>query len=216
MRRVRRGLYIPVPLDAENPATWSEDPLVLADAIWTPCYFSGWTAASHWSLTDQIFRRTVVKTMNRVRSAHERALDYDYLLIHVPQDAMSWGLEHVWRDERRVQIADPARTVIDVLDDPRLGAGIRHCAEILEEYLQDHAWSTLLEYGDRLGNRTVFKRLGYLLEATGHTDKAQLKQCEARISAGVSLLDPSAPVGGRRIGRWGLRANAEVAPEGAS
>jgi predicted transcriptional regulator of viral defense system len=216
MRRVRRGLYIPVPLDAKNPATWSEDPLVLADAVWAPCYFSGWTAANHWGLTEQIFRRTVLKTTNRVRSVHERLLDYEYLLAHVREHAMTWGLKRVWRDERRVQVADAARTVIDVLDDPRLGAGIRHCAEILEEYLEDHAWDSLVEYGDRLGNRTVFKRLGYLLEATGRSDEARLKQCEVRVSAGISLLDPSAPTAGRRIARWGLRANAEVGARGAS
>lgn len=30
VRRVRRGLYIPVPVDAANPAAWSEDPLLVA------------------------------------------------------------------------------------------------------------------------------------------------------------------------------------------
>src|SRR3990170_1897204 len=68
LRRVRRGLYIPVPLDAENPALWSEDPLVLADAVWAPCYFTGLTAASHLGMTEQVFRTTVLKTAARVRS----------------------------------------------------------------------------------------------------------------------------------------------------
>ncbi|MGH2964775.1 MAG: type IV toxin-antitoxin system AbiEi family antitoxin domain-containing protein [Solirubrobacterales bacterium] len=216
MRRVRRGLYIPVPLDAENPAAWSEDPLVLAEAVWAPCYFSGWTTANHWGLTEQIFQSTVLKTANRVRFAHERLLNYDYLLAHAPESAMRWGMKHVWRGERRVRMADPARTVIDILDDPRLGAGIRHCAEILEEYLEDHPWDTLVEYGDRLGNRTVFKRLGYLVEATGLEIDALLRQCEARVSAGISLLDPGSPAGGRRVARWHLRANVEVAPRGPS
>ncbi len=216
MRRVRRGLYIPVPLDAENPAAWSEDPLVLADAVWTPCYFSGWTAANHWGLTEQIFQSTVLKTASRVRSTNDRLLNYDYVLAHVPESAMTWGMKHVWRGERRVQMADPARTVIDILDDPALGAGIRHGAEILEQYLQDHPWEMLIEHGDRLGNRTVFKRLGYLVEATGLEVGPLLKRCEARVSAGFSLLDPGSPAGGRRVRRWHLHANVEVAPRGPS
>src|SRR2546426_8162519 len=53
LRRARRGLYIPVPVDASNPAAWSEDALIVATAIWSPCYFTGWTAANHWALTEQ-------------------------------------------------------------------------------------------------------------------------------------------------------------------
>src|SRR5438105_1406370 len=47
LRRARRGLYIPVPIDAANPAAWSEDSLIVAAAVWSPCYFTGWTAANH-------------------------------------------------------------------------------------------------------------------------------------------------------------------------
>ena len=67
VRRVRRGLYIGVPVDATNPAAWSEDALLVAAAVWPPCYFTGWTSANHWSLTDQTFRTTVLKTTGRVR-----------------------------------------------------------------------------------------------------------------------------------------------------
>ena len=76
LRRVRRGLYIPVPVDAKSPGLWSEDPLVLGDAVWAPCYFAGWTAANIWGLTEQSFRTTVLKTTRRVRSAHESILDH--------------------------------------------------------------------------------------------------------------------------------------------
>ena len=69
VRRVRRGMYIGVPVDAANPATWSEDALIVAAAVWAPCYFTGWTSASYWALTDQVFRTTVLKTTTRVRSS---------------------------------------------------------------------------------------------------------------------------------------------------
>jgi predicted transcriptional regulator of viral defense system len=62
VRRVRRGMYIGVPVDATNPAAWSEDALIVAGRIWSPCYFTGWTSAGHWALTDQVFRTTVLKT----------------------------------------------------------------------------------------------------------------------------------------------------------
>lgn len=212
LRRVRRGLYIPVPIDAEDPYTWSEDPLVLADAVWAPCYFSGWTAASHWQLTEQLFRTTVVRTTARVRSAKERLLDHEYLLSHVDPALLHWGLKRVWRDDRRVLMADPARTIVDALDTPALGGGIRHCAELVASYLDDHGWELLVEYGDRRGNRTVFKRLGYVVEATGLGHEALVDACRERVSAGITLLDPSARDRGHRLGRWGLRLNVDLQP----
>lgn len=213
LRRARRGLYIPVPVDASNPAAWSEDALIVAAAVWPPCYFTGWTAANHWALTEQVFRTTVVKTIGRVRASSVRLLDHDYLLTHVSPEVMEWGIKTEWRGEVRLRIADPARTVVDILDAPRLGGGIRHGAEILAAYLDDHDPATLIEYGDRLGNRTVFKRLGYIVEALERDHGDLIAACLQRVSAGISLLDPDGPKDGRRVTRWGLRVNVRLAPE---
>ncbi len=216
VRRVRRGLYIAVPVDAANPAAWSEDPLLVAAEVWSPCYFTGWTAARYWSLSEQVFRSTVLKTTGRVRSSSVRLLDQEYMVSHIPDDALSWGMKTQWIAETRVRFADPARTVIDILDTPALGGGIRHGAEVLAAFLDEHDWRSLVGYGDRLGNRAVFKRLGYIVEALGVGGDELLAACQARLSSGISPLDPSGPPGGRRVMRWGLRANVTVAREGAS
>ncbi len=213
LRRARRGLYIPVPVDAANPAAWSEDALIVAAAVWSPCYFTGWTAANHWALTDQVFRTTVLKTAGRVRASSVRLLDHDYLVTHVSPGAMEWGLKTEWRGEVRLRMADPARSVIDILDAPRLGGGIRHGAEILAAFLEDHDPAVLIDYGDRLGNRAVFKRLGYILEAIGSDRKGLAEACLRRVSAGISALDPDGPPGGRAVTRWGIRINAPVGAE---
>src|SRR5206468_2273304 len=78
-----------------------------------------------------------------------------------------FGTRSVWRERFRVEVSDPSRTIADTLADPSVGGGIRHIGGALAEYLaSDHRDDqVLVEYGDRLGNRAVFKRLGYLLEA---------------------------------------------------
>lgn len=214
-RRVRRGLYIPVPVEAENPAAWSEDALYLADAVWTPCYFTGWTAANHWGLTEQVFRTTVVKTAERVRASSQRLLDHDYLVVHVPPE-MIWGTVALWRHDRRLQMADPARTIIDVLDQPALAGGIRHASELLTSYLDGKDERELIVYGDRLGNHAVFKRLGYLVGALRLNRPELESECRKRVSAGLALLDPSGPRSGKAVMVWGLRVNVHVEPAGAS
>jgi predicted transcriptional regulator of viral defense system len=216
LRRVRRGLYIPVPVDAPSPRSWSQDALTVAAEVYSPCYFTGWTAAQHWSLTEQVFRTTVLKTSQRVRRTSVHLLDHEYLVGHVSDAALAWGMTNQWSDGTRLPFADPTRTIVDLLDSPRLGGGIRHVSLILAAYLDDHDPKALVDYGDRLGNRTVFKRLGHLVEALGVEAPDLLTACSARVPSGISLLDPDGPSQGHRVMRWGLQVNVAVTPDRAS
>jgi predicted transcriptional regulator of viral defense system len=211
LRRVRRGLYIAVPVEAP-PRSWSQDALLLASAVWSPCYFSGFTAARHWGLTEQVFRTTIVKTARRVRSSTASLLDAKYLLMHVTEDTLVWGLQAVWQEEVRLLFADPTRTIVDILDAPRIGGGLRHAAEILRAYLDEHESERLVEYALRLGNRAVLKRLGFLLESQGWGTPELIAACHAELSSGISLLDPDGPRNGSRVPAWGLRANVVLEP----
>ena len=215
LRRVRRGLYIPVPVEAEHPASWSEDPVFLADLVWGPCYFTGWTSASHWGLTEQIFRTTVLKSTARIRSTDQRLLDHDYIVEHIDPGAV-WGGTALWRQDHRVRFADPARTVIDMLDEPHLGGGIRGVGDVLTRFLDEHDPKTLVAYGEKVGNAAIFKRLGYLLESLGLNQPGLITEARSRISSGISLLEPSAPASGTRVPRWGIRANAHIAKDDPS
>lgn len=211
LRRVRRGLYLLVPVDAPDPASWSEDPWYLADLVWHPCYVTGWTAANHWSLTDQVFRSTVIATSVRVRRVDQELAGNQYLVHHVPSEWLAWGMRPEWHHERRVLVADPARTVSELLSAPALGGGIRHVTEILDEYLRAGEASAVVDALDRLGNGAGFKRLGYLLEHFGLDDPDLIAGLARRLTAGISSLDPSLPPVGWRSARWGLLVNADVA-----
>lgn len=212
LRRVRRGLYVAVPVDAQDPATWSVDPLVVAARVWPDCYFTGWTAAGQWGLTEQVFRVTVLRTAGRVRAARVVLLGSEYLVGRVADADLRWGMRTQWRDSARLRFADPARTVVDILDDPAIGGGMRHAADILDTYLLDNDPGLLIDYAGRIGNATVFKRLGYLTEVL-RPDLADLvASAVVRISAGVTTLDPTAPATGRVDRRWNLRINATITP----
>jgi predicted transcriptional regulator of viral defense system len=102
--------------------------------------------------------------------------------------------------------------MVDILDDPKIAGGIRHVADILKAYLSHERRddSLLLEYAHKLGNRTVFKRLGYLLEAMKANDVTLIDTCHTAMSSGISLLDPSAPRKGRFVRRWNIRINVAL------
>lgn len=215
LARVRRGLYVAVPLDARRSGEWIEDPWVVAERLFSPCYIGGWSACEHWDLTEQVFRTLLVVTARRVR---HRDLDVQGLPLHLTvrdQDTL-FGTVPVWRGQNRVAVSDPSRTVIDVLDDPRLGGGIRTVDDVLREYLQSghRDDERLVDYGDRLGNRAVFKRLGYLLEHSSADGHGLIEACLTRRSSGLAKLDPSAKEAGKILRRWGLRVNVPLGSPG--
>ena len=108
-------------------------------------------------------------------------------------------------------MSDAEHTLVDVLDDPALGAGIRHVAECLAAYFEGTPHTDLLvRYADRLGNRTLFKRLGHLLEASVVPEPELIAACQDRIGKGLSRLDPTVDHKGRILKRWNLPVNMEM------
>jgi len=213
LARIRRGLYITVPLDAVDPAHWPEDPWVVASKVFSPCYIGGWSACEHWNLTEQIFRETIVVSGRRVRHRQIEIHEFPFR-VKVVASHKIFGTSVVWRGQTRVLVSDPARTIVDILDDPSIGGGIRHVAEILGTYLADDRRddSQLLDYAHKLGNRTVFKRLGYVLETLDVVAPTLVDACLNAMSSGIVLLDPAAPSKGRILRRWNLRINVTVGP----
>lgn len=211
LSRVRRGMYLTVPLDAAQPGQWAEDPWVVAQKAFGPCYIGGWSASEHWNLTEQLFRDVVVVTSRETRGRRHTLQGMPFVVTKRTAHKLTFGVRPVWRGQTRVSVSDPTRTVIDLLDDPSIGGGIRHVAAVFGEYLRsEHSdEGRLVEYGDAVGNRSVFKRLGWLLELEGQ-ERPLLEQCRARRSAGLVKLDPTVRGDGRIVRRWGLRVNVAL------
>jgi predicted transcriptional regulator of viral defense system len=209
--RLQRGLYTTVPLEAEDPESWGADPWAVAMAALAPGYVGGWTALHHWDLTDQIFSTTVFVTARPVPRRRRTIGGVQFELRHRSESAL-FGTRRVWREGMPVEASDRERTLVDCLDDPSLGGGLRHTTEALASYTErpDISWQRLIEYGDRLGNRTVFKRLGYIAETLGFGDHELIEVCLRRVSAGVGRLDPGRLDEGPITARWGLRINTRI------
>jgi predicted transcriptional regulator of viral defense system len=211
LARLRRGLYAPVPLDADPRAENVADAWAVLSRVFAPCYIGGWSACEHWGLTEQLFRTIVVVTARRVVAREGEIAGARYLAKRVAADFL-FGTRKVWREGLAVEVSDQERTVVDVLDSPEIGGGMRHVASVVAVYFRsdDRKEQQLLDYGVRLGNRTVFKRLGFLIERLGIHAPQTVSFCLRNVSKGYSLLDPSGPRKGRLVRRWNLRLNVRV------
>ncbi len=211
LARVKPGLYISVPLGTSNPQGYKENPWIVADRVFSPCYIGGWSAAEHWELTDQIFSSIFVFTTRlfRKKSVNIQGTDFVLKLVRKKKAGHTKG---VWVENTKIQVSDPTQTVVDMLDEPETGGGIRHVSEIVNnyfdsEYLND---SNLLKYINEKNNRTIYKRLGFILETLEVKSSEVRGACKKNISAGYSPLDPTIKGKGKFNRKWNLLVNAEI------
>lgn len=204
LSRVRRGLYVSVPLESTTTDVAFEEPWIIAERLYAPCYIGGWSAAEYWGLTEQIFRSVLVFTSRNPRKRNLEIKNIQFVVRTVPLNAL-FGLTPVWKGKVKISVSDPTRTIIDMLGDSGLGGGIRPAADVFVTYLKSELknMDILIEYAKQLGNGAVFKRMGFLLERFSPDEKKVIAECKERITKGNSKLDPALP-SDRLITKWRL------------
>lgn len=208
LRRLRRGTYALVPLSSTSGKAIVEDPLAMAMQLFAPCYISGWSAAQHWELTEQIFNTVVVYSATPQRRSDQDIGGINYVVRRVPEKAI-FGTTNVWSGTVAVRMASVHRTVIDVLDAPEMGGGGRQTLDIVRAYWRrpDVDPEALLDLAARIGRGSLLKRLGFTAERFGKPTMSWISRCREHLSAGIALLDPSGPKRGAIVSRWRLRVN---------
>ena len=213
LSRVRRGLYVPVPLETRTGDVALDDPMIVAERLFAPCYIGGWSAAEHWGLTEQIFRSILVMTTRKPRNRKPAIRGTTFVARTILPESL-FGTKPVWRGQVRVNVADPSRTVLDLMDDPILGGGLRPSADVLQNYLASKSkdMKLLISYAERLGSGAALKRLGFLLERFAPAEREAIEACRKRITRGNAKLDPSLP-SDRLVTAWRLWVSERLAKE---
>jgi len=181
-----------------------EDPWIIAERLFSPCYIGGWSAAEYWDLTEQIFRTVVVLTTQKPRDRAPVIKGTSFMLRTISVKAL-FGTKPVWKGQVKVSVSNPTRTILDMLIDPKLGGGIRPTVDIFLSYLKSDNKNIqlLIDYAKRLGNGAVFKRLGFLLERYAPDQEAAMNECKAQLTKGNVKLDPGLKAD-KLITRWRL------------
>src|SRR3989338_8436294 len=206
LHRIKRGLYIGVPLQSTNKKITHTEPWLIAQHLFSPYYIGGWSAAHHWRFTEQLFNTEFVITTRKV---HQRDLNFDgvrFKIKTVTKDKL-FGMKFIWSGNNKIAISDPTKTIVDGLNDPAIFGGVRMLADILHVYIDSKQFNfeKFLAYATQMNNSAIFKRLGFLLELLTNKKSIDIliNACRAQIKMGYSQLDPSTP-GKRLVTRWNL------------
>lgn len=208
LRRLKRGVYRPVPLESETTQPAIEDAWLLAMELFAPCYISGWSAAEHWDLTEQIFNSISLVTGHPQRTSSQEVAGVRFRTRSIAPERI-FGTRRTWIGSQTVEVADRHRLIIDVLDAPDFGGGARHTMDVVDSYWRSehHDAQKLLEYGLRYGRGAVLKRMGFSAERAGVVSNEWLNEVEAHLTKGVIRLDPQGSSEARLNSRWQVKVN---------
>ena len=218
IERARRGLYLVRPLEVGpgEPAL-PEDPWIVAQRVFAPCYIGGWSAAEHWALTEQIFRETLVITAANARSRRADVLGHTFRLFRVPESrTRGASVVPLWRGPERVSVSSAERTLADCLRSPELCGGVRHLADMMSEYgrSEHRDFEKLAAAMKEVATGAAWKRLGYLAEVLWPEEESLVDISARHLTKGNARLDPAVRRRGRLRGKWRLWINVSVEGHG--
>lgn len=205
IKRIRRGLYIPIPLESSTGIIGIDEPSLIADSIYGPGYLAGFSAVKHWDLSEQIMETITYFTLKKIKN-REPIIDGIRFRLKTITERKIFGLKPIWIGSKKISVSDPSKTLIDLLDDPKLAGGIQVVSDILQEYVdsEHYNFEQLVDYGHRMQNKAIFKRLGFLMEIIIKAEDKVLSELRKSISSGYAELDPTVQAT-RYISKWRLK-----------
>lgn len=206
VKRLARGLYLVIPLEAGPQRSWTEDPAIIASQLVRPSYISFWSALHFHGLTEQV--PAVVTVATRRSHAPMDILGLRYLFTALSARKF-FGFEPSWVGHQQVSMATPEKAILDSLDHPERAGGVSEVAKAIVSRGEKLDGQRLLQNLLRMEAGAVAKRLGFLLEILD-VGTSLLTAVKAELRTGYSLLDPSLPARGHYLSRWKLRLNVSV------
>jgi predicted transcriptional regulator of viral defense system len=205
VEEVEKGKYLLLGLEPEQVLS---NPLFIASHLVTPAYVSYWSALHYYGFTEQVPLTTFVATTKKKRPVSFRDFRFRFVTI---KPHKFFGYRREMLGDLPVVVADEAKAIVDSLDLPRYAGGVTEIAKALRAALETVDVPTLVSYANRMGDKSLGSRLGYLLETLGHPVEGLIS------SISPIKLDPSRPRSGRTASRWQVVANiseAEMIPQG--
>ena len=195
VEEVQKGKYLLLGLEPEMVLS---NPLYIASHLVAPAYVSYWSALHYYGFTEQVPLTTLVATTQKKRPVVYRSFRFHFVTIQ-PHKFFGYRRERI--GDLPVLVADEVKAIVDSLDLPQHAGGIGEVATALWTALETMDVPTLIQYANRMENKSLGSRLGYLLEVSGRSAEG------LHYSASPVKLDPTRPRTGHTVARWKIMVN---------
>jgi len=178
-------------MDSTSGKIILEEPFIIAESIYHPGYIGGFSAIKYWDLSEQIIETIYYFSTKQLKDRNPIYGSIRFKIKTVKESRL-FGTRTIWYGSKRVQVSDPTKTIIDILDDPKLVGGMSVVCDVFTEYVESKYcdYDTLINYAGRMNNKTIFKRLGFMVDVKFQKTPAGLIGITDNISSGYSNFDP--------------------------
>ncbi|MDD9954330.1 MAG: type IV toxin-antitoxin system AbiEi family antitoxin domain-containing protein [Candidatus Woesearchaeota archaeon] len=145
LKKIAKGFY-----------TKQDNPLLISSHITHPCYISFLAAAQFYGYTEQIPRTIIINATIR-KTIHFEG----YTLKFVKQKNI-FGYDKIQTTDGELFIATPEKLLLDMLSSPQHAGNFSETIRIIKQ-APLHI-PTLKQYLKRINNKSLNKRVGFLLE----------------------------------------------------
>lgn len=179
------------------------DELVIGNYLVRDGAIAYWSALNKHGLTDQ-FPNTVFMQSPGLK-ANKTVFGVKYKFVKVKEEKIA-GIQSMGYGNRRFQITNIEKTLIDCFDQPRYSGGY---SELLKAFaFAKLSAGKMTEYCKVIGNIAAIKRMGFLTEFLGKQDmKSFVSYAREQVNRRYSPFDPSGTDKGEFIVEWKLRLN---------
>jgi len=209
VKRLKRGVYLLVPLEAGPERQWSEVSFVIAAALARPAAIAYLSAIRYWNWTEQLPGTVYVQTTQRKSKTSQEILGVRYRFVRISPSTL-FGLQEQQVDNQSFHVTDKEKTLIDSADRPDLSGGMATIVKAVEDAVHEIDWCLLDQYLQRFPRGAAIKRLMFLIERADcdNPDASRLlERWRPKLTTGIALLDPGLPARGSIITRWRVKLN---------
>lgn len=176
-----------------------DDPFLIASRMVWPSYISGWSALSYHHFTEQIPSQIQVITTKRY---HQITLSGTTIHFTTVKPTNFFGYRKTKYENFDVFISSPEKALIDAALFKMVS--FPEIREIFLNHIREIRITTFLKYLKKIGNKTLIKRFGFLLELAGYDYYPLLRRY---INKTYSPLNHAQKQGGEKNQKWKVIIN---------
>jgi len=203
--RLKRGVYLIVPLEAGEKAKYTEHEYIISSHLADEMYIGYWTALNHHNLTEQVPLTVYAATTSRVPTQEIHNVEYKFVTL--PEDKFFGYGTKLINTQKPVNVATVEKTLVDCADHPEYCGGVTELAKAMSRAEQREIdWEVVSDHLLEIGNGAAIKRIVYLTDLFD-IDLPRRDELERGFTKGYSKLDPTRGDEGKHSSTYRLLLN---------
>lgn len=208
--RVKPGLFARVPphiiLDKKN---YHEDAILIASKLIDEYFLSHYTAIQIHGLADRYSSYVYISSTSHQRSLKYHNNQIKFIKINPNRN---FGVTEIEYNKEMILVSDLERTIIDIVDRPRLSGGWIEVIDCLRN-LDSIDDTKLLKYLKEFNNKKTARIVGYLLDCLSNIDLPTSfnKQLHDFSGENKYYIDKNSP--GSKVKEWNLVVPSRIRKE---